>query len=153
MFTSNYYKVTINNSYLTDKDFAGNVISSKSRFFLVIDASIYNMANDRSFDSSKLSLYIDDKYYVPTVRYNKRFQDLGNTFVKDDVIYKDRMKVYSFYKKIMDNYLAKGGDLYNGIQILAPMYAGVSGIDEINRMIQDIYNHDEEKFIIRDTMI
>ena len=55
--------------------------------------------------------------------------------------------------KIMDNYLAKGGDLYNGIQILAPMYAGVSGIDEINKMIQDRYNHDEEKFIIRDGRI
>ncbi len=42
--------------------------------------------------------------------------------------------------KMLDNYLSKGGDLFNGIQILAPMYNGVAGIDEINRRIQEKYN-------------
>jgi len=51
--------------------------------------------------------------------------------------------------KILDNYLAKGGDLFSGIQILAPMYNGVAGIDEINRRIQEKYNQNE-KMIVRD---
>ena len=52
--------------------------------------------------------------------------------------------------KILDNYISKGGDLLNGIQILIPMYAGISGIDEVNRRIQEKYNSSEE-FVVRDT--
>ncbi|MCR5647198.1 MAG: ATP-dependent RecD-like DNA helicase [Acholeplasmatales bacterium] len=51
--------------------------------------------------------------------------------------------------KMLDNYLAKGGNLFSGIQILAPMYNGVAGIDEINRRIQEKYNQNE-KMIVRD---
>ncbi|MBQ6783204.1 MAG: ATP-dependent RecD-like DNA helicase [Acholeplasmatales bacterium] len=54
--------------------------------------------------------------------------------------------------KILDNYLAKGGDLFNGIQILVPMYNGVAGIDEINRVVQEKYNP-SEKMIVRDDKI
>lgn len=45
--------------------------------------------------------------------------------------------------QIIDAYLKNGGDLQNGLQILAPMYAGVSGIDAINAAIQDRYNKEE----------
>lgn len=54
--------------------------------------------------------------------------------------------------KILDNYISKGGDLFNGIQVLVPMYNGVCGIDEINRRIQERYNQ-SEKMIIRDDKI
>ena len=54
--------------------------------------------------------------------------------------------------KILDNFISKGGDIYDGIQILAPMYAGVAGIDAINQAIQNKYNT-EEKMIVRDNKI
>ena len=54
--------------------------------------------------------------------------------------------------KILDNFVSKGGDIVKDIQVLAPMYAGVAGIDEINRRIQERYNK-EEKCIVRDNNI
>ena len=54
---------------------------------------------------------------------------------------------------ILDNFISKGGDLQNQIQILAPMYAGVAGIDALNSAIQDRFNHDEEKMIVRENKI
>lgn len=53
-------------------------------------------------------------------------------------------------KKLLDGYLANGGDLQSGIQILAPMYAGNAGIDAINSFIQEEYNKEKEKILKRD---
>ena len=51
--------------------------------------------------------------------------------------------------KILDAYVKRGLDLISGIQILAPMYKGICGIDAINQAVQNRYNH-EEKFVKRD---
>lgn len=56
-------------------------------------------------------------------------------------------------KKLLDAYLANGGDLQSGIQILAPMYAGQAGIDAINSFIQEEYNKEKEKILKRDFKI
>lgn len=55
--------------------------------------------------------------------------------------------------KILDNFIATGGNLHSQIQILVPMYAGVAGIDAINTQIQARYNKEEEKIIKRDTLL
>ena len=57
------------------------------------------------------------------------------------------------HKKLLDGYLANGGDLQSGIQILAPMYAGNAGIDAINSFIQEEYNKEKEKILKRDFKI
>ncbi len=51
--------------------------------------------------------------------------------------------------KIIDNYISSGGDIHNKLQILAPMYAGIAGIDSLNDAISERYNKEEE-CIIRD---
>jgi exodeoxyribonuclease V alpha subunit len=56
-------------------------------------------------------------------------------------------------KKLLDGYLANGGELQSGIQILAPMYAGNAGIDAINSFIQEEYNKEKEKILKRDFKI
>lgn len=117
-FSSNYYKIKINNSYLTDKDYTGNVISSDNRFFVVVDIDVTNLANDRSFDASHLFLYVDDDYYLPTSRYNKSFADMGNTYVKDNNISYGKTQnfilIYEVDKpKDGANFLLKYQDLYS----------------------------------------
>ena len=97
---SNNYKITINNSYLTDKDYAGNTISSKNRYFIVIDATIYNYVYERMFDINKLVLFVDNESYVPTVRYNNSFKDLGNTYVKGNTLARNQSKNYMFVYEI-----------------------------------------------------
>lgn len=54
--------------------------------------------------------------------------------------------------RILDNFISTGGDLFSDIQILAPMYAGVAGIDAINSVIQDKYNPEKDIFIKRDEL-
>jgi exodeoxyribonuclease V alpha subunit len=53
-------------------------------------------------------------------------------------------------EKLLDSFIASGGDLYSGIQLLAPMYAGVAGIDAINSFIQEKYNPEKEKILKRE---
>ena len=68
-----------------------------------------------------------------------------NIFNKDsDLIY-----VKSFGNNILDNVneiinenISLGYDLYDDIQVLAPMYKGVCGIDQLNRSISDNFNLD-----------
>ena len=54
--------------------------------------------------------------------------------------------------RIIDGYLNTGKDLKEGMQILIPMYAGVSGIDEINKEMSNRYNLNEDK-VVRDDII
>ena len=62
----------------------------------------------------------------------------------------DISNVIPMLEKLLDGYLANGGDLQTGIQILAPMYAGGAGIDAINAFIQEKYNKESEKILKRD---
>lgn len=54
--------------------------------------------------------------------------------------------------RILDSYLQTGNNLENGLQILIPMYAGVAGIDSVNKAVQEKYNLETES-IIRDNQI
>ncbi len=82
-FTSDGYQIMVQNTYLTDKDYTGNVISSSNRYFIILDVSVKNLITTRTFDASKLLLYIDDIYYTPTTRFNEYFVDLGVPVTKD----------------------------------------------------------------------
>ena len=62
----------------------------------------------------------------------------------------DAKEIINGIFKMLDSFIKSGGDIYSGIQILAPMYAGVAGIDAINEAIQKRYNHEEEKIIKRE---
>ena len=62
--------------------------------------------------------------------------------------------------KILDNYISSGGDIQNKMQVLAPMYAGVAGIDALNEAISERYNkqddciiRDGKKFKIKDKVL
>ena len=80
-FKSNDYKITVNNSYLTDKDYAGNLVSEEGRYFILIDISLGNLRNSkRDFNIENMLLYIDNDYYVPTIRFNNHFVDMGNLY-------------------------------------------------------------------------
>ena len=99
-FYSNGYDIKINRTYLTDKNFAGDTISSESRFYVVVDTSIKNYAQEREFDYSNLTLYIDNEYYLPTLSYNKSFTDLGKPYEKNDTISRNQTKNYLFIYEV-----------------------------------------------------
>lgn len=78
---SNNYRITVNNTYLTDKDYTGNIVSEEGRYFILVDLKIQNLLNiSRNFDIEKVLLFIDNDYYVPTTRFNSYFTDMGNLY-------------------------------------------------------------------------
>lgn len=54
--------------------------------------------------------------------------------------------------RLLDSYLNTGKDLKEGMQILIPMYAGVVGIDEINKEVSKRYNLSED-MVVRDELV
>ncbi|MCR5786501.1 MAG: AAA family ATPase, partial [Acholeplasmatales bacterium] len=46
--------------------------------------------------------------------------------------------------KILARFKETGADFYNDMQILAPMYSGLSGIDELNKAIQNTFNSNND---------
>lgn len=69
-------------------------------------------------------------------------------------IFNERKEVY-FYpcdskncsamiERFITSFIAKGGDFKNDLQVLIPMYAGIAGIDAINKMIQDKFINSSE---------
>lgn len=80
-FKSNNYNITVNNAYLTDKDYAGNVVSEEGTYFILIDIKLDNLLSvSRDFDIEKMLLFVDNDFYVPTTRFNSYFTDMGNLY-------------------------------------------------------------------------
>ena len=103
---------------------------------------IMRQANDS--DIIKLSQMILNERIDYSVFSNKKELFFYNTESKD---------LINYLFKIIDRFLSSGGDLQNDLEILAPMYAGVAGIDIINEKIQERYNPEKEKILKRDTKL
>jgi exodeoxyribonuclease V alpha subunit len=64
---------------------------------------------------------------------------------KEVFFYKqDESNIMSLIVRIVEKYIASGADMYNDLQILAPMYSGFNGIDNINNNIQNLFNKSNE---------
>ncbi|MCI8588718.1 MAG: hypothetical protein HFG40_03610 [Bacilli bacterium] len=80
-FTSNNYKITIMNTYLTNKDYVGNLISKEGKYYVILDFKIVNLLNkEREFDITKFHLFVDNEFYVPDFRFNNYFSDVGRVY-------------------------------------------------------------------------
>ncbi len=76
----NGYTFQVHNSYYTDKDYSGTVISKKSNF-VVVDLDVVNHAARRSLriDNFHLKNGVED-YTTTRKTYATEFQDLGETY-------------------------------------------------------------------------
>jgi len=80
-FKSNNYNFVIENTYLTDKDYAGNIISNQGKYYVILDFKVQNLLNQsRDFDITKFHLFVDDQFYEPDLRFNNYFNDIGRVY-------------------------------------------------------------------------
>ncbi|MGM9970782.1 MAG: ATP-dependent RecD-like DNA helicase [Anaeroplasmataceae bacterium] len=86
----------------------------------------------------------------------KLSNDIKNNYINYD-IFKNKKELF-FYPvsgsnvvdKILlfiENFLSKGGSLQQNLQVLAPMYSGVCGIDAINTAIQNKFNTSDNMIV------
>ncbi len=80
LYSANGYSIVINNSYFTNKDYNGNVISSKSNF-VILDLTLKNHAAPRKVNVENFHIKNGNTDYVTTRNtYSKEFSDLGETY-------------------------------------------------------------------------
>lgn len=113
---SNNYLLEVNRTYLTDKDFSGNIVSNSGMYFILVDLKIENLLTiSRNFDIEKMLLFIDNNYYVPTTRFNSYFTDMGNLFTGKSLKEKEKTSYLLVYEvpkpKENANFLLKYQDL------------------------------------------
>ena len=85
-FSIDGYKIAVNNTYITNRDYTGNLINN-NMYYLILESTITNNTNSSmEFNPSNFFLYVDNDYYIPTDRFNNQFQDMGTLYTKDKVI-------------------------------------------------------------------
>ncbi len=98
-FESNNYKIKVSHTYLTDKDFTGNIITTQNTYFILVDLNIENLLSiSRDFDIQKMLLFVDNDYYVPTTRFNSYFSDMGNLFIEQSLKAKEKTSYLLIYE-------------------------------------------------------
>ena len=95
------------------------------------------------------TIYLDllyrqsDSSYIPILAEEIRNNDLSENFTekKDDYLFLECPKemITKSIENIASQLLEKGYDSKRSI-FLAPMYAGINGIDNINKILQNIFN-------------
>lgn len=77
---ANGYTITIHESYYTDKDYTGRIVSEKSAF-VIIKATITNHEKTREVDLQRFHVMNGVKDYISTAKtYETEFQDYGKAY-------------------------------------------------------------------------
>ena len=107
--TDNYnyggFTIKINSSYISDKDYKGEVISKKSKFVVVNISLTNNSDYSKKFDTSRFHLKAGNLDFTTTEStFAKEFYDLGKTYSKvSEVNGRDTVNFIIVYK--VDNYI------------------------------------------------
>lgn len=85
----------------------------------------------------------DENSYINTLAYEIKDDDLSENFLETRSDYTflrcDSFSIIEQMKKLSEQLIEKGYD-YKRVQMMAPMYAGVNGIDHLNQELQKIFN-------------
>ena len=96
-FSANYYDITVNNSYLTNRDSRGNVIE-KNNNFLVINVTVKNNASKRDINLDQFRIMNrNNEFHYVTGRYDY-FKDLGKPYSGRELENKDEVTFILVYR-------------------------------------------------------
>lgn len=85
------YNMVIENAYITNKDYEGNVIDKYSKF-IIIESSIKSNIRSKKIDIARISLLINNKHYYVNTTYNSKFSDIGTGYMNELISNKDYEK-------------------------------------------------------------
>lgn len=102
-FTTSKYKVNITESYITDKDYKGNVIS-KGYDYVIVKLDLTNITSAvKIMDSSNIMLIIKNRKYYPVVVSSTYFNDIGTIYNQQPLLV-NTQKSYILVYKIEKDY-------------------------------------------------
>ncbi len=120
-FSANYYDITVNNSYLTNRDSRGDIISD-NQYYLVVNVTVKNNASKRDINLDRFRVMNKNNEFHYVAREYDNFKDLGKQYdgrkldTGDDVtfilVYKvstrlDIKKFVLYYSDVVSNVLLK----------------------------------------------
>lgn len=98
-----YIGYTINNSYITSKNFNGDDVVEGYKF-VVIDLTLYNSySKAKAINPEKISLADGDLVYYPTFIYNGSFYDLGLPYDRNQKLASGEKKDVTLAFQIADS--------------------------------------------------
>ncbi len=164
-FNANGYTITINNSYYTDKDFKGDVISDKNNF-VIIDMTIKNNYQKREVNLSNFHVMNGINNYSTTSKtYEKDFKDLGKTMDSVQELSRDQslnlIIIFRVDKKLNRNRFVLYYQELEGDNHLRKIKLKINDLSKIKKhdvlnfgdSLEFKYNEEEENIIFDDFSI
>lgn len=96
-FSANYYDITVNSSYLTNKDSRGNVITDKNSY-LVINLTVKNDASKRNINLDRFRVMNKSEGFSHVSNIYDYFKDLGRSYGGKELANGDETTFILVYK-------------------------------------------------------
>lgn len=108
VYKTDGFSIVVKDSFFTDKDYSGNVISKKQSNFVVVRVQVTNNKEARKIDTSNFHLRAWGVDYGTTeTTYGTEFSDLGKCISRSKTIQKDEtldfIIVFKVSKKVSKN--------------------------------------------------
>ena len=138
-YNANGYSFKINNTYFTDKDASGNIISEGSNF-VVAEITVKNNSEPRKLDTGNFHLRAGTRDYGTTeTTYAKEFADLGMCYSKVKELKRDESLTFIIVYKV-DKKIRKGKFV-----LYYQEHGGIFKLRKIRLKIKDISKVDTPK--------
>lgn len=111
--TAGNYSIKINHSYITSKDYNGNLISSNHKY-VIVDMSITNKGQASTIEKQNLYISYGNKTSFNKSSYGNYFIDLGKTY-NMEVIGNNKTERYLFVFEIDGNYSSFSLNILNSV--------------------------------------
>ncbi len=114
-----------------------------------------NLLNNDKFNKKYLDIIYRVKegsyitYLADDIKNKKEFKEFSSEYTDFKFIESSDSDIQEYLKKICDSVKEKGISL-NDFQVLAPMYKGINGIDNLNNLMANIFNPNQDVFQIGD---
>lgn len=112
LYNANGYTIRATNSYFTDKDASGNIISDDS-YFVIVEFIVKNNLEDRVFNTDNFHLKSGLRSYSSTeATYQSEFEDLGNCYSKVKTIKNGEEVKFIVVYKVNKSFLSRKAVIY-----------------------------------------
>ena len=141
------FNITINNIYLSNKDYQNNIINQDNKSYIVLDVTFNNTMNKtRTFDANDLVLSINDNRYSPIISNKNNFLDIGPMYQNEKLNNNQNYNYIVVYK--IDNYNKNKLKLELGDKYYKLNYID---LDHQKQMVTNINLND--KLLLADTVM
>lgn len=141
-FSTNFFTMQLGETYTSSKDYKGNTLSKEETFLMVHMNLKNNTIKDRTFDTARLALKIDEHYFYHEKIYAEKMFDIGNIYMEQNVPneFTDYVFIYKIPAKFIDNNIRLIYTDYNNKQVQMK----VDPISLDIEKVETVYNIGEE---------